>query len=68
MPLNCDGCGAPLTFCHALNCKKGDLVTHWHNAVQNALDDLVSMGYNDVLKELLVREADNSQGIPDLNV
>ena len=27
----CDGCGAPFTVAYALSCKKGGLVSIWHN-------------------------------------
>ena len=34
----------PFTFCYALDCKKGGLVTQCHNEISDALDDLVNNG------------------------
>ena len=47
----CDGCGDKFTFQHALECRKGGLVTQRHNEVKDALGDLAS-------REPVVQEAD----------
>jgi len=41
LPQQCDGCGANFTVEHALNCKKGGLVTWRHNDVQQEWADLL---------------------------
>ena len=42
VPAECDGCGDKFTFQHALDCRKGGLVTQRHNEVRDALGDLAS--------------------------
>ena len=42
VPAECDGCGDKFTFQHALDCRKGGLVTQRHNEVWDALGDLAS--------------------------
>ena len=59
MPASCDGC-------HALDCKKGGLVTQRHNEIGDALDDLVAMGFKEVLKEPIIKEADDLLESPAL--
>ena len=54
MPANCDGCGAATSLEHALDCKKGGLVTQCHNEVQDVIGDLASV---EVVKEPVVQEA-----------
>ena len=34
MPSSCDGCGAQFSLEHALDCKKGELITQRHNEVK----------------------------------
>ena len=57
MPANCDGCGA---LEHALDCKKGGLVTQCHNEVRDVIGDLASVG---VVKEPVVQEANDAEGV-----
>eukprot|EP00923_Selenidium_pygospionis_P019153 GHVN01033520.1.p1 GENE.GHVN01033520.1~~GHVN01033520.1.p1 ORF type:complete len:376 (+),score=31.07 GHVN01033520.1:296-1423(+) len=60
-PENCDGCGAPFSLDHALQCKTGGLVTKRHNEIRDALGDLASLAWGrQVIKEPVVREADES--------
>ena len=66
MPANCDGCGAPFDLTHALDCKKGGLVTQRHNEVRDALGDIAGMAYREVIREPIVRDANDSAGIPAL--
>jgi hypothetical protein len=66
MPAVCDGCGAPFDLVHALDCKKGGLITQRHNEVRDALGDIAAMAYNEVVKEPIVREADEARGITAL--
>ena len=65
-PAHCDGCGEELSFQHALDCKKGGLVTQCHNEVRDALGDLAAIVYKDVVREPIVQEADDSSGRPAL--
>ena len=51
---------------HALDCKKGGLVTLRHNEVRGALGDIASMAYKDVVRDPIVREAKDSLGMPAL--
>ena len=66
MPGHCDGCGEEFSFQHALDCKKGGLVTQCHNEVRDALGDLAAIVYKDVVREPIVQEADDSRGRPAL--
>ena len=49
-----------------LYCKKGGLVTQHHNDVRDALGDLASIVFNNVLKEPVVQEANTRYGTSDL--
>ena len=70
-PAHCDGCGKEFSFQHALDCKKGGLVTQRHNEVRDALGDLAAIVYKHV-REPIVQEADDSSGrsalIADLSI
>ena len=66
MPANCDGCGGPFDMTHALDCKKGGLVTQRHNEVRDALGDIAALAYKEVVREPVVREADEARGISAL--
>ena len=66
MPATCDGCGALFDLEHALDCKKGGLVTQRHNDVRDALGDLASIVFNNVLKEPIVQVASTRDGTPAL--
>ena len=52
----CDGCGAQFTTTHALDCRKGGLVSLRHNEVRDLLCELSSMAWKNVVKEPLVQE------------
>ena len=65
-PVHCDGCGEQFSFQHALDCKKGGLVTQHHNEVRDALGDLAAIVYKDVVREPIVQEADDASGRPAL--
>ena len=66
MPAQCDGCGATFSLEHALDCKKGGLVTQRHNEVRDALGDIAAMAYREVTKEPIVREPDEARNLPAL--
>ena len=51
---------------HALERKKGGLVTQRHNEDRDVIDDLASMIYKEVLKEPVVQEANDAKGVPSL--
>ena len=60
MPACCEDVVIPqVTFCHALDCKKRGLVTQHYNEIRDALGNLVAMGFKNVLRELIVKEADD---------
>ena len=63
MSANCDGCGAATSLEHALDCKKGGLVTQRHNEVRDVIGDLASV---EVVKEPVVQEANDTEGVPSL--
>ena len=54
MPPTCDGCGAPFTVTHALDCHVGGLVGRIHNEVRDAFGDLASLVWGQVHRELVV--------------
>jgi len=54
LPTACDGCGAPFSIEHALDCRYGGLLGHRHNEVRDAFGDLASLVWSPVLKEPVV--------------
>ena len=44
LPSRCDGCGAPFTVSHALQCKKGNLVTLRHDDVKAVWEEMLGEG------------------------
>ena len=51
----CDGCGSQFSTGHALDCRNEGLVIQRHNVIRDALGDLASIAYKDVVRELVVR-------------
>ena len=51
-----DGCGAPFSIEHALDCHFGGLVTCRHNEVRDAFGDLASLVWAPVVKEPVVHD------------
>eukprot|EP00731_Ephydatia_muelleri_P008936 Em0004g1274a len=66
MPATCDGCGAAFHLEHALDCRKGGLVIQRHNEIRDALGDLASKAFRNVIKEPIVKEANIRDGTPAL--
>ena len=66
LPADCDGCGAEFILQHALDCRKGGLIIQRHNEVSDALGDLASIAFMDVIREPIVRDADPVRGLPAL--
>ena len=66
MPANCDGCGAATSLEHALDCKKGGLVTQRLNEVRDVIGDLASVVFKEVVKEPVVQETNDAEGVPSL--
>jgi len=64
LPADCDGCGRESTLQHALDCRKGGLIIQRHNEVRDALGDLASIAFRDVIREPIVRDADPVRGLP----
>ena len=51
---------------HALDCKKGELITQRHNEVRDALGDIEALAYKEVVREPVAREADEIRGVSAL--
>ena len=51
LPHCCDGCGAPFSIEHILDCWISSLVGRRHNEVRDAFGDLASLLWNPVVKE-----------------
>ena len=68
LPAVCNGCGAPFSIKHALDCCFGSLVTRRHNEVCGAFGDLASLVWLPVVKEPVVHDgsADADVLIADL--
>ena len=45
LPKNCDGYNAKFSICHALDCKRGGLVTARHNEIRDGVADLASRAF-----------------------
>jgi hypothetical protein len=66
MPSHCDGCGEAFSLTHALDCKKGGLVTLRHNEIRDAFGDMAGLVWRNIRREPMVREANDAEGIPAL--
>ena len=66
LPALCDGCGSQFTTGHALDCRKGGLVIQRHNEIRDALGDLASIAYKEVLREPVIREPNVQKNVPAL--
>ena len=60
LPGNCDGCGREFSIQHALECKKGGLITLRHNEIRDTVGDLASLYWKDIRREPIIRE-----GVPN---
>ena len=45
LPKNCNGCNDRFSICHALNCKRGGLVTARHNELRDGVADLAGRAF-----------------------
>ena len=52
----CDGCGAPFSIEHTIDCHFGGLVIRRHNEVHDAFSDLASLVQSPVVKEPVLRD------------
>ena len=48
--------GSQFTTGHAFDCRKGGLVIQRHNEIRDALGDLASIAYKEVLREPVIRD------------
>ena len=51
---------------HALDCKKGGLVTQCHTEVRDVIGELESIVYKEVLQEPVVQKANDTERVPSL--
>ena len=56
VPTNCYGCGSPFDVTHALDCKKGGLITQRHNEVRDATGDIAALAWGQVKREPIIKE------------
>ena len=54
-PATFDGCGEASSLAHALDCRKGGLVIQRHNEIRDAIGDLASIVYKEVIREPVVQ-------------
>ena len=66
LPALCDGCGSQFSTGHGLDCRKGGLVIQRHNEIRDALGDLASIAYKEVVREPVVREPNDREMVPAL--
>ena len=45
LPTHCDGCQAKFSISHALDCKKGGLITAHHNEIRDGVADLAGKAF-----------------------
>ena len=45
LPKDCDGCSAPFSLHHGLNCKKGGLILHRHNELRDEVATLAAAAF-----------------------
>ena len=64
LPALCDGCGSQFSTGHVLDCRKGGLVIQRHNEIRDALGDLASIAYKEVVREPVVREPNDREKVP----
>ena len=57
LPPFCDGCGAPFTVEHSLDCRVGGLVGRRHNEVRDAVGDLAFLAWGQVTREPVICES-----------
>ena len=62
----CDGCGSQFSTGHPLDCRKSGLVIQRHNVIKDALGDLASIAYKEVVREPIVENVPAS--VADLSV
>ena len=64
LPPLCDGCGAQFSTVHALDCRKGGLVSLRHNEIRDLLCNLSSIVWSNVVREPIIQEPNaNSEGL-----
>ena len=60
MPKSCDGCCAEFSIEHALDCRFGGLVSRRHNEIRDAIGDLASLVWGNVVREPVVCDKSTS--------
>ena len=60
LPAWCDGCGKKFDVTHALDCRKGGLITRRHNEIRDTLCDISAFVWPQVKKEVVVKESNES--------
>ena len=56
LPSECDGCGAPFSLQHGLDCMKGGLVKKGHDQLSDQCVALADLAWGGVIMEPLVKE------------
>ena len=71
LPPVCDGCGSDFSVTHALDCRKGGLVTQRHNEIRDTICGLASMVWGQVTQEPVVcdsLDSGNSSLVADIAI
>ena len=67
LPATCDGCEEEFNLCHALNCKKGGLVTARHNETRDLNCDFCTIaGLKQIIPEPILQESDEHDDLQGL--
>lgn len=66
LPPECDGCGAPFSLQHSLDCKKGGLVKRGHDDLRDSDAQLADLAWGGVCAEPVLVPDNDKRGRPSL--